>query len=453
MRMPLPLFHPSPFPFVTRSLNGLSRREFMWSDRSILPLLLLLLSLVAPCYAQGQAKDGEPPPTKTPSRLDELRAQGSEALFNLDYDLARQRFKELTRLYPDDPIGPQMLATTLWLETLNRARRLQAAIYSTQSFYSKTEDKPDPQLSKDFSDLTRAATRLATTRLRLNPRDPQTLYVLGATESLKASFAATVERRFMAALRNGSSGVEKHREVIKIDPDFHDARLTIGMYDFIVGTLPLPARILAGIAGVRGSKKRGIQTLERVAKDGHWMRDDAKVLLIAIYKREKHFQKALTLSQELRHKYPRNYLLSLETADTLVSLAALDRQERRIKEAETLEREALNTFEELLHERPTPGDVPRALDLIRVRYGEALLLMDQPGRAAEQFLAATAVRRADAGMVTRAHLLAAQAFDIAGKRTEALAEYRMVLSRPNVYDSYDQARRGLKKPYKGQSPK
>lgn len=419
----------------------------------MLLLLLLLLSMVAPVAAQAQAKDGGLPTTKTTPRLEELRIQGSEALFNLDYDVARQRFKELTRLYPDDPTGPQMLATTLWLETLNQARRLQAAIYSTQSFYSKTEDKPDPRLFQDFSDLTREAIRLATARLRFNPRDPRTLYALGAIESLKASFAATVERRFMAALRYGSSGVDRHRDVIKLDPNFRDAELTIGMYDFIVGTLPLPARILAGIAGVRGSKKRGIQTLERVAKDGHWMRDDAKVLLIAIYKREKHFPKALALSRELHQRYPRNYLLSLETADTLVSLAALDRQERRTKEAETLEREALDTFEELLHERPKADDAPRALDLIHVRYGEALLLMGQPVRAAEEFLAATAVRRADAGMVSRAHLLAAQAFDLAGKRNEALAEYRIVLSRPSVHDSHDQARRGLKKPYKGQTHK
>jgi len=425
----------------------------MCSDSRILLLLLLLLSLVAPSSTHEQAKDGGVPTTKTTPRLEELRAQGSEALFNLDYDVARQRFTELNRLYPDDPIGPQMLATTLWLETLNRTRRLQAAIYSTQSFYAKPEDKPDPRLTQDFSDLTREATRLATSRLRLNPRDPQTLYVLGATESLKASFAATVERRFMAALRYGSSGVDRHRDVIKLDPNFCDAELTIGMYAFIVGTLPLPARILAGIAGVRGSKKHGIQTLERVAKDGHWMRDDAKVLLIAIYKREKHFPKALALSRELHHRYPRNYLLSLETADTLVSLAALNRQERRTKEAETLEREALDTFEKLLHKRSGAEAGARALDLVHVRYGEALLLMNQPGRAAEQFLAATAVRRADAGLVSRAHLLAAQAFDVAGKRNEALVEYRIVLSRPNVYDSHDQARRGLKRPYKGQTHK
>jgi tetratricopeptide (TPR) repeat protein len=420
----------------------------MWSDRPTLLLLLLLILLIAPSSTHGQAKNGELPANKNTPRLEELRAQGSDALFNLDYDVARQRFTELNRLYPSDPIGPQMLATTLWLETLNRARRLQAAIYSTKSFYSKTEDKADSRLTQEFSDLTREATRRATARLRLNPRDPQTLYVLGATESLKASFAATVERRFMAALRYGSSGVDKHRNVIKLDPNFRDAELTIGMYDFIVGMLPLPARILAGIAGVRGSKRRGIETLERVAKDGHWMRDDAKVLLIAIYKAEKHFSKALALSRELHQSYPRNYLLSLETADTLVSLAALDRHERRIKEAEILEREALDIFDKLLHGRSEAEPGARSLDLIHFRYGEALLMMGQPVRAAEEFLAVRAVKHADVGLVSRAHLLAAQAFDAANKRNEALHEYRTVLSRPNVFDSHDQASRGLKKPYK-----
>ena len=411
-------------------------------------LLLFLLSVVPSASALAQSGDDKTGTAAVSPRLEELQEKGSEALFNLEYDIARQRFKEMARLYPDDPTGPQMLATTLWLETLNQARRLQAAIYSTQSFYAGTEDKPDPRVVQDFRDLTRQATQLAKARMQRNPRDPQTLYVLGATESLKAAFAATVERRFIAALRSGSSGVETQRDVIKLDPSFHDAELTIGMYDYIVGTLPLPVRMLASIAGAHGSKKRGIQTLERVAKEGQWTRDDAKVLLIAIYKREKRFPEALALSRELQEKYPRNYLFRLETADTLVSQAAIERQASKTKEAETMESEAVSTFETMLHERPAAGAAPRALDLIHFRYGEALLLMGQAQRAATEFLAATTVKGADAGTVSRAHLRAAQSFDLAGKRNEALAEYRVVLSRPNIYDSYDQARRGQKEPYR-----
>ncbi len=409
---------------------------------------LFLLFLIASASVLAQSGNGKTATADISPRLEELQKKGSEALFNLEYDAARQKFTEMARLSPDDPTGPQMLATTLWLETLNQARRLQSAIYSTQSFYAGTEDKPDPHVVQDFRDLTRQATQLAKARLKRNPHDPQTLYVLGATESLKAAFAATVERRFMAALRSGSSAVDTHREVIKLDPNLHDPELTIGMYDYIVGTLPLPVRMLASIAGARGSKKRGIQTLERVSKEGQWTRDDARVLLIAIYKKEKRFPEALALSQELQEKYPRNYLFRLETADTLVSRAAIERQASKTKEADAMESEALSTFESMLHERSVAGAAPRALDLIHFRYGEALLLMGQAQRAATEFLAATTVKGADAGTVSRAHLRAAQSFDLAGKRNEALSEYRVVLSRPNVYDSYDQARRGQKEPYR-----
>jgi tetratricopeptide (TPR) repeat protein len=414
-------------------------------------LLLFLLSAFPFASASGQRGHDKKGTAVVTSRFEELQAKGSEALFNLDYDLARQKFKEISRLDPDDPTGPEMLATTLWLETLNQARRLQAAIYSTQSFYAGTKDKPDPRVVQDFRDLTRQATQLARARLQRNPKDPQALYMLGATESLKASFAATVERRFIAALRSGSSGVETQRDVLKLDPSLRDAELTIGMYDYIVGTLPLPVRMLASIAGERGSKKRGIQTLERVAKEGQWSRDEAKVLLIAIYKKEKRYPEALALSRELQEKYPRNYLFRMETADTLVAQAAIARQTGKTREADAMEGEALSTFETMLHERPAAGTAPRALDLIHFRYGEAFLLMGQPQSAAGEFLAATIVKGADAGTVTRAHLRAAQAFDLTGKRNEALAEYRVVLSRPNVYDSYNQARRGQKEPYKEQT--
>jgi hypothetical protein len=45
------------------------------------------------------------------------------------------------------------------------------------------------------------------------------------------------------------------------------------------------------------------------------------------------------------------------------------------------------------------------------------------------------------------HLRGAQAFDLAGKRREALAQYEIVIKRPEAYNSRDRAAQGLKKPY------
>ena len=50
--------------------------------------------------------------------------------------------------------------------------------------------------------------------------------------------------------------------------------------------------------------------------------------------------------------------------------------------------------------------------------------------------------------MTRARLRAAQALDVAGKRDDALAQYKTVLALPNVFDSHEDAKRGLKEPYK-----
>ena len=50
-----------------------------------------------------------------------------------------------------------------------------------------------------------------------------------------------------------------------------------------------------------------------------------------------------------------------------------------------------------------------------------------------------------------AHLYAARAYDSAGKREEALTQYKEVLSRPNVYDAHEEAKRGMKQAYKAEA--
>nr|MDQ3817049.1 hypothetical protein [Acidobacteriota bacterium] len=246
----------------------------------------------------------------------------------------------------------------------------------------------------------------------------------------------------------GSSSVDRHREVIKLDPNFHDAELTIGLYDYVVGNLPAPVKLLASIVGTRGSKKRGLLTLQRVATEGRWAQDDAKALLIVLFKREKRYEDALAIARELGTKYPRNYLFKLEAADALVSIAARYREEGREAETSRAEHEVFAIFDSLLHDRLTRDTASRAQDLIHFRYGEALLEANQPDTAAQEFLSSASVAGAESNLATMAHLRAGRAFDLAGKRSDALAQYRIVLARPDVMDSHDEAKQGLKEPYK-----
>jgi tetratricopeptide (TPR) repeat protein len=381
-------------------------------------------------------------------QFEALRKSGIEALYNLDYDKAQKDFKEIGRLYPNHPAGPNLLAARVWIKALYETRRLQSSLYSSENFYSSGDDKVDPKIITEFRNLTRESKRLADARLKQYPDDIEALYWLGSVEGLKATFEEAVERRHFVALRDGSDSVDHHREVLRLDQNSIDAGITVGLYEYAVGSLPLPIKVLAGITGFRGSKKKGLATIERVAKEGNWSRDDAKTLLIVLYTREKRYPEALGHARELMVRYPRNYLFRLEAADALVSQAEVERKNKNIEAAVKAEREAFATFEDLLHDSSVRDTVSRALDLVHFKYGEVLLTAGEGERAAKEFLASTKVERAEPTLVTMAHLYAARAFDLAGKREEALTQYREVLTRPDIYAAHEEAKKGLREPYK-----
>lgn len=415
-------------------------------------LALLTVILLNSSLAFGQAKDAAAASTTAVDgpKLEDLRRSGIEALYNLDYDKAHKEFKDIVRLYPSSPAGPQLLAARLWIKTLYETRRLQASLYSSEGFYSSGDDKVDPKIIAEFRGLSRDARRLAELQLKKDPKDVDALDWLAVIEGLKASFEEAVERRHFAALKDGNDAVDHHREVLKLDPTRIDANLTIGLYEYAVASLPLPVRVVVGVAGFRGSKKKGLALIERVTKEGHWSSEDAKTLLIVLYTREKRYADALALARELSAKYPRNYLFRLEAADALVSQAEVERRNKNVEAAVKAEREAFATFEDLLHDRTVRDTVARALDLIHFKYGEVLLTAGEGDRAAKEFLAATKVERAEPSLVTMAHLYAARAYDLAGKREDALAQYREVLTRPDIYAAHDEAKKGLRQPFKAE---
>jgi hypothetical protein len=288
------------------------------SLKFFLSILLLLVSL-GTVFSQQQAQ------------LDTLRAEGYEALYNLDYEGARRRFQKMVELAPDDPAGAQCLASSLWLQQLNESYQLKSTLYSN----SETKEKTDRRQTDEFRKWIRRAKTLSEARLKKEPRNIEALYYLGAAEGLEAAYTAQVERKYVAALRAGTNALEHHREVIKLSPEYHDAELTIGLHNYIIGSLSLPLKMIAGTMGVHGSKKRGLETLERVTVEGKWARDLARILLVDIYKREKRYEDAVKMARQLSDKYPRNYLYKLQMADALTSqIATLQKKKAPFKSEE-----------------------------------------------------------------------------------------------------------------------
>ncbi|NLI46271.1 MAG: hypothetical protein GX414_04110 [Acidobacteria bacterium] len=361
--------------------------------------------------------------------FDRLRREGFDALYNMDYTAARDRFESLGKLAPRHPAAQLYQATTLWLEILNRQRRLRSNLFSGNSFFAETEEKVDPATDKRLRAFANAAIGRSQQALAAHPNDTDALYLQGMAHGLIASYEATVTRSFFSALRNGLASVRLHEQVLKLDPEYVDARLTTGTYNYIMGSLPLYVKILAALGGHRGSRERGLDAIRTVAEHGRWANDDARVALLTFYVRERRLADALQTVSVLAQKYPQNYVFQLERAGLLIELGR-GAESRRI-------------FEALL-DNPSRSSVA---DLVHYQYAEALAAQGRRDEACRHFMAAANTPNAASELEARATLRAGQMSDLLGRRDAAIQHYRRVLAIPNVYDSHEQARRGLEQAY------
>ncbi len=81
-----------------------------------------------------------------------------------------------------------------------------------------------------------------------------------------------------------------------------------------MGSLPFYIRWFVHFDGVDGSKTRGIENLQLVARSGHYLRPFAKILLAIVYMREKQLRETQKLLVALTAEYPENPLLRKELA-------------------------------------------------------------------------------------------------------------------------------------------
>jgi hypothetical protein len=70
-----------------------------------------------------------------------------------------------------------------------------------------------------------------------------------------------VERGFGSGFHLATQARDDDMRVLQLDPDYVDAKLVVGVYEYVVGALPLPFKFLIGFAGITGSKSKGLAML------------------------------------------------------------------------------------------------------------------------------------------------------------------------------------------------
>ncbi|MGH9766121.1 MAG: hypothetical protein ACREAB_01700, partial [Blastocatellia bacterium] len=119
--------------------------------------LILSAVIVAPALSLGQAVAAAENATAVVSAalsqdVIELRREGNEALYNMDYAAARAKFEEIRKKIPQHPAGDLYIATVIWLEHLNKSRRLQTSLYQNESSFYAGADKAKENSEGDAVD-------------------------------------------------------------------------------------------------------------------------------------------------------------------------------------------------------------------------------------------------------------------------------------------------------------
>ena len=364
----------------------------------------------------------------------EVARRGFNQMFNLDYEEAIETFRSLREGYPQHPAPPLYLGILTWLKELLDRQDLDLDRFIAPGYFTKATDHEMASVRREafFGHLSESQ-KLCRNILAGQPTHADARYFLGTSLGVLGSFAFTIDRKKVRALRYGKKAYGYHRDLVKENPDFYDCYLSVGLYEYIVGNLPWYIKWLAAIAGYSGSAKRGFEYLELGAAKAQYVADDARVLLMVLHVREKRHDKALSIARTLHQKYPRSFLLHLNQAQLLERMGRLD--------------EAVQEYQIIIgraeEETPNYGRIP--LPIFRYRMGRKFLDLGYPHPGLEQLRRAASDRRVPARERVLSHLRAGQTLHSLGRSKEAIDHYKEVLRLPNAEKSHSQASSYLKK--------
>ena len=372
-----------------------------------------------------------------PLNRDPLVREAFEHFYDLDYPGAIERFERFHAAHPGDPQGTVLLLDAALFQELYRQDLLDTTFYATDGFLTgRHATQEDPRTRDRILALADEAIHEADWRLSRNPDDVDALYARGWARALKCTYLAMVQRGYGSGFRLAMQARNDHERVLQLDPDYIDAKLVVGVYEYVVGALPLPFKLLIGFAGITGSKSHGLAMLNDDGNRGIMTSVEARTTIALFLRREARYQEAIEVIRRLKSEYPRDYLFCLEEANL------------RKDAGEGMG--AVAAYREILAADAKPGYFYSArMELTYFGLGDALRGQRHYGAAAQSYEQAAWTRNVGPELKIRSLLAAGECHDLNGERQQAVKDYQAAIDNGPNTSRADTARRYLRNAYTG----
>ena len=366
---------------------------------------------------------------------DAATVRGFEHFYNLEYEEAKAEFEKAIQSEPENPEAYNHLAQAILYREMLRAGALESELVTGNNpFLHLPKIKPSVTDLARFDECIAKAVALAQAHLNRNANDTKAMYTLGIAIGLRSNINFLVRKYWIDSLRDATASRKLHNRVTELDPSNIDASLVQGLYDYVAGSLPFHYKLLGFMAGVRGDRDRGVRTVKLVAEKGNLNKLDAKVLLAALYRRERRAQEAVPLLDELVQRMPRNYLLYLEQVQMFADLGRKD--------------DALIALEKL-DDMKLAGKL-KTMPVQKIYYarGNLLFWYREYDSALANLAKATANSKdLDLNTTVNAWLRTGQSLDMKGQHSVAVNAYRHAIAEAPDSDAGKEAKKYLSNPY------
>lgn len=337
-------------------------------------------------------------------------------VYNLEFAPGLHLFEEVAQAEPHSATVCAFWASALLYEMLARQGTLQSQLFVISNEFLRFQRlPPDPKLDQRFQAVVAEGLQRAQQRLKANPGDVDGLFAQGLIYGDQANYLAGVKSDYFAGLRAGEKAFDSIQTLRQLHPELHDVAVILGVHDYVLGSLPRVHRFFLFFMGARGSRERGREYLQEGATYGEFLRTYAQVLLVVAWIREQQVQRAVPLVEDLRTRYPRNPIFTLE-------LAKLYRQQERYPLANQLCRELLAELIAHPHNPRVIGPEDALLELGLVEAAQGM-----PERALESLRQVGEIPGANQRVWAQALLERGKIFDRVGQREQAVAEYDKVI--------------------------
>jgi hypothetical protein len=402
-----------------------------------LPLCARLITLVAFLITRATIAGAQSGPDSTPNHglpRDPETQVAFDHFYNMEYERATEELERIVEKHPNDPFSVNHLLTVILMRDLYETGAMNTGDYTNDSFIGRAPRPTDGKTKDRIKELAHRAQSLEEKRLKADPKDVRALYCRGVTRAEFAVYTGLVERAWFSALRNAVGARHDHERVLELDPSYSDAKMVVGTHNYVAGNLPWSIKVAAALAGLNGSKDKGLTYLRDVAKSDGENSTDAKVILSLFLRREHQYDEAIGYMHELAERYPGNHLFPTEVANLQRSAGQLSEAEGEYRKV--WQNGRAGKYGKLHYELAAWG------------LGELLRSKKDLAGAAAAYELVNEAPNPDPDIRQKANLAAGEMYDLLQKRDLAMKAYEVVLTGRADSGQADQARRHLKEAYR-----